>query len=40
LCALFGFVVEGYPDPDDIDATSVHPHGFRVTDPSGKEQAA
>lgn len=40
LRALFGFVVEGYPDPDDIDPEAVHLHGFRVTDPSGEEQAA
>ena len=26
--------------PDDIDAEAVHLHGFRVTDPSGEEQAA
>ena len=40
LRALFGFVVEGHPDPDDIDADAVHLHGFRVTAPSGAEQAA
>jgi hypothetical protein len=40
LRALFGFIVEGYPHPDDIDAEAVHLYGFRVTDPSGKEQAA
>lgn len=40
LRALFGFVVEGRPRPDDIDAEAVHLHGFRVTDPSGEEQAA
>ncbi|MBC6457493.1 hypothetical protein HKK72_06215 [Actinomadura sp. HBU206391] len=40
LRALFGFVVEGYPDPDDIDPAGVHLHGFRVTDPSGEDQAA
>lgn len=40
LRALFGFVIEGYPDVDDIDAETVHLHGFRVTDPSGQEQAA
>jgi hypothetical protein len=39
LRALFGFVLEGYPDPDDLDAATVHLHGFRVTDPSGAEQA-
>jgi hypothetical protein len=39
LRALFGFVLEGHPDPDDIEAAGVHLHGFRVTDPSGQEQA-
>ncbi|RAY15357.1 hypothetical protein DPM19_11685 [Actinomadura craniellae] len=38
LCALFGFAVEGHPD--EIDPEGVHLHGFRVTDPSGEEQAA
>ncbi|MFI6520473.1 DUF6928 family protein [Spirillospora sp. NPDC050679] len=40
LRALFGFVVEGYPDVDDVDAAGVLMHGFSVTDPSGLEQAA
>jgi hypothetical protein len=40
LRALFGFIVEGYPHPDDINAEAIHLHGFRVTDPSGEEQAA
>ncbi|XVQ10570.1 DUF6928 family protein [Spirillospora sp. CA-255316] len=40
LRALFGFVVEGYPGPDDIDASAVPMLGFRVTDPTGEEQAA
>ncbi|MFC0543775.1 DUF6928 family protein [Kutzneria chonburiensis] len=40
LRALFGFVIEGYPDPNDIDTGSVPLHGFRVTDPAGHEQAA
>ncbi|MDO3701784.1 hypothetical protein Q3W71_08835 [Micromonospora sp. C28SCA-DRY-2] len=40
LRALFGFIVEGRPEPDDVDAENVHLHGFRVTDPSGREQAA
>jgi hypothetical protein len=38
LRALFGFIIEGYPDPDDIDTEEVHLHGFRVTDPTGREQ--
>ncbi|HEY0500215.1 MAG TPA: hypothetical protein VGD48_31015 [Kutzneria sp.] len=33
------FVVEGRPDPADIDAGAVVLHAFRVTDPTGKEQA-
>jgi hypothetical protein len=37
LRALFGFVIEGYPHPDDIDAFDVPLHGFRVTDPDGAE---
>jgi hypothetical protein len=40
LRALFGFIIEGSPHPDDIDAEAVHLHGFRVTDPTGQEQAA
>ncbi|MER7333665.1 MULTISPECIES: DUF6928 family protein [unclassified Micromonospora] len=40
LRALFGFVIEGRPKSDDIDTEAVHLHGFRVTDPSGEEQAA
>jgi hypothetical protein len=39
LRALFGFILEGRPDPDDIDAFDVHLHGFRLTDLSGREQA-
>jgi hypothetical protein len=39
LRALFGFILEGSPAPDDVDASIVHLHGFRVTDPSGKERA-
>jgi hypothetical protein len=39
LRALFGFILEGHSHPDDIDAGAVHLHGFRVTDPSGEEQA-
>ncbi|MEU7824269.1 hypothetical protein [Catellatospora sp. NPDC049133] len=40
LRALFGFVLEGYPEPDDLEAESVPMCGFRVTDPTGAEQAA
>lgn len=39
LRALFGFVVEGYPEADDIDSNEILMHGFRVTDPTGREQA-
>jgi hypothetical protein len=40
LRALVGFVLEGRRDPDDVDPGSVHLHGFRLTDPSGREQTA
>jgi hypothetical protein len=39
LRALFGFAIEGYGDDDDVDAQSVHLYGFRVSDPTGREQA-
>lgn len=39
LRALFGFILEGRPDPEDIDPEEVHMHHFRVSDPSGEEQA-
>lgn len=39
LRALFGFVIEGRPDQDDIDPFDIHLHGFRVGDPTGREQA-
>lgn len=39
LRALFGFVIEDYPAPDDIDTDEVHLHAFRVTDLTGREQA-
>lgn len=38
LRALFGFVIEGRPHPDDIDADMVSLYGFRVADPTGREQ--
>lgn len=40
LRTMFGFIIEGRPEPDDIDADAVHMHEFRVADPSGEEQAA
>lgn len=39
LRAFFGFVLEGRPDPDDIDPFDVPLHGFHVADPTGREQA-
>jgi hypothetical protein len=38
LRELFGFVIEGQPDPGDIDPETVHLYGFRVTDPTGQER--
>jgi hypothetical protein len=35
LRALFGFVLEGYPRPDDIAPYEVHMHEFRVSGPTG-----
>lgn len=40
LLALFGFIIEGLPQPNDIDTDAVHMHEFRVTEPSGEVQAA
>jgi hypothetical protein len=40
LRTLFGFVIEGRPQPDDVDASAVRLHGFRVADPTGREQTA
>ncbi|GAA1590584.1 hypothetical protein GCM10009678_86140 [Actinomadura kijaniata] len=40
LRALFGFILEGAPENDDIDASTVPVRGFRVFDPTGEEQAA
>jgi len=39
LRALFGFIVEGLPDPDDVDPYDVALQGFRVADPTGREPA-
>ncbi|MEV0135317.1 hypothetical protein AB0H83_43560 [Dactylosporangium sp. NPDC050688] len=39
LRALFGFILEGRPHPDDVDPFEVHLHGFRVADPTGQEAA-
>ncbi|WP_372463349.1 DUF6928 family protein [Actinospica acidithermotolerans] len=35
LRSLFGFVLEGFPDPEDVDASEVPAHGFRLLDPDG-----
>lgn len=39
LRALFGFILEGRPEPGDIDLFGVHMHEFKVSDPTGREQA-
>jgi hypothetical protein len=39
LRALFGFILEGRPDPSDVDPYQVPLRGFRVADPTGREQA-
>jgi hypothetical protein len=39
LRALFGFILEGRPDPSDVDPYEVPLRGFRVADPTGREQA-
>ncbi|MDW6061024.1 hypothetical protein SAZ11_27170 [Streptomyces sp. FXJ1.4098] len=35
LRALCGFIQEGCPEPDDVDADGIELHGFRVQDPDG-----
>ncbi|MFD7906922.1 DUF6928 family protein, partial [Kitasatospora sp. NPDC059747] len=37
LRALCGFVLEGLPAPDDVDADAVGLHGFLVRDPGAPE---
>ncbi|MFG2971596.1 DUF6928 family protein [Streptomyces sp. NPDC048331] len=39
LRALCGFIQEGYPESDDVDADSIGLHGFRVRDPHGPDPA-
>ncbi|AEV84616.1 hypothetical protein ACWT_3593 [Actinoplanes sp. SE50] len=39
LRALFGFILEGLRDPSDVDPYEVPLRGFRVADPTGREQA-
>lgn len=38
--SLFGFALEGGPEPDDVDASQITMLGYRVTDSTGAEQAA
>lgn len=38
--SLFGFALEGEPAPSDVDASQITMLGYRVTDPTGTEQAA
>lgn len=35
LRALFGFVLEGKQNPEDVDAFDIPVHGFRLIDPAG-----
>lgn len=35
LRSLFGFVLEGRPEPEDVDASDIPAHGFRLLDPHG-----
>lgn len=37
---LFGFALEGVPEPGDTDPEQISMLGYKVTDPSGVEQAA
>jgi uncharacterized protein DUF6928 len=37
---LFGFALEGRPEPGDVDAGRIDMLGYRVTDPAGAEQEA
>ncbi|MEV6107787.1 hypothetical protein AB0M28_24255 [Streptomyces sp. NPDC051940] len=39
LRALCGFVQEGGPDPDDVNAYNVELHGFRIQDPDAPSPA-
>ncbi|WP_269854156.1 DUF6928 family protein [Streptomyces sp. RPT161] len=39
LRALCGFIQEGRPEPDDVDADRIELHGFRVRDPNGPDPA-
>jgi hypothetical protein len=35
LRALLGFVLEGLPTSEDVDAFEIPMHGFRLLDPDG-----
>jgi hypothetical protein len=39
LRALCGFILEGRPESDDVDADGIELHGFRVRDRSGPDPA-
>jgi hypothetical protein len=39
LRALCGFVQEGRPEPDDVDADTIRLHGFKVRDPHDPDLA-
>lgn len=39
LRALCGFIQEGRPEPDDVDAGAIELHGFHVRDPHGPDPA-
>jgi len=39
LRALCGFILEGRPEPDDIDASAIALHGFHVRDPHAPDLA-
>ncbi|WP_046726960.1 DUF6928 family protein [Streptomyces humi] len=39
LRALCGFILEGRPEPDDVDADAIELHGFHTRDPHGPDLA-
>ncbi|MFE2582419.1 DUF6928 family protein [Streptomyces sp. NPDC059378] len=39
LRALCGFIQEGMPQPDDVDADAIELYGFHVRDPHGPDRA-
>ncbi len=40
LRALAGFILEGRPDPDDVEPRTVPLNGYRITDPQAADPAA